>query len=155
MKLVKSLPSIAWIGWTAGIIDGEGWIGIRVIKKRSDTTSGNVKFTPTIEVQNTDFPMIKKLHELWGGYFGEHREQRLNWKNTYRWIAGSNTLLLILNACLPYLITKREQAELALYFQQSVADNRNRFWGKALPVDEMQIRHEMALQMKKLNQRGA
>jgi len=47
------------IGWLAGIIDGEGYIGLRDCKNH-----GYVWFRPEIQIVNTDVAIIKKTQRI-------------------------------------------------------------------------------------------
>lgn len=92
-------------GWLAGILDGEGWIGIDKRSKRI-----------TIQVNNTDCKMIEVLAFLCGGncYAGKKAKNE-KWKQQYVWVLSRReNVVALLNSILPLLVTKRNAAERAL-----------------------------------------
>jgi len=151
--------------WTAGIIDGEGTIAI-------ETPRGELRrayprlYRAVIRVGNTDPRMLNKLRELWGGnirsYHNRHPEK---WKQAYEWMVTNKSVVPILEAILPYLVCKKEQAELTLTLQKRVT---GRLGVKRIPVPsakqnaatyvlaqaERVIRESAQKQVKALNKRG-
>lgn len=95
--------------YLAGILDGEGCIGVRINDK------GYV--IQTIEVCMTTPEVLYYLHSTYkvGSVYKKKGTQRDNRKQVYTWtisdILGVN---LILQAVLPYLRVKKEQAILSL-----------------------------------------
>ncbi len=85
--------------WTAGIIDGEGCICVR-----------NGKHV-LVRVDNTDFRMIKVLHENWGGFIHEvNRPNRPNRKKVWYWCITGWKAIPFLEVIYPYLVCKGEKA---------------------------------------------
>lgn len=93
--------------YLAGIIDGEGSIYSR-------------NRNPHISVANTSRPLIDALAEL-GGHSHE-RDRKRSIGNKLRIISGEKAAIL-LRACLPFLIIKREKAEDALSVWSEVSRN--------------------------------
>ncbi|MEM2447880.1 MAG: hypothetical protein QXT14_02880 [Candidatus Bathyarchaeia archaeon] len=95
-------------GYLAAAIDGEGSIEFKQ-SKRDKTTHVYV------EVFNTNFKMIERLYNNWGGTLYERRKGRPNWKTGYIWgVYRSFDVYKILKVVLPYLSVKRERAERGL-----------------------------------------
>jgi hypothetical protein len=98
--------------WAAGIIDGEGCIHIRsqvqAILAVSVTQSG-------VEVPE----MLTRLRDLYGGsitravYAGGNRRPSRTWS-----VAARKAEALLLSV-LPYLVEKRDQADIALEFRKA------------------------------------
>ena len=100
------------IGWAAGIIDGEGCILLSRNKKRGC-------FTLRVHVVNTDPYMLIKLKKLFGGSIHESNAKTdlPHWKFKWVWVVVSKDAEIALETLIPFLVTKREQAELAITFR--------------------------------------
>jgi hypothetical protein len=156
---VRSITDAA-LGWTAGILDGEGHVSLRHRPaKRS--------YSAVVTVNNTDLAMILRLRELWGGYIYTCPLDR-PWhparsRQVHRWIAGSWTALRVLEMVRPHLVTKRTIADLVIGLQRRVHAQigrihtrvvRGRFSGWALTEAELEIRSRMLKECRRLNERG-
>ena len=94
-----------FIGWTAGIIDGEGCIGAyrngRGKKKR-----------PLLQVGNTDLKILHILQKHWGGIIYEcTRKDRPKSKRIWTWRLYGEKLYELLFIVSPLLISKKERAK--------------------------------------------
>jgi len=106
--------------WSAGIVDGEGSIeihhrGSRRVKHRIGEKSED--YALLLGVGNTDERMPHRLGELFGGNVGKQDfDPGTGQLRMYYWRVYNKRAASVLRQILPYLITKREQAELALEF---------------------------------------
>ena len=113
------------IGWLAGFIDGEGYIGISQYKTRNRRTS----YSCAIQICNTDEAMILKAQKIIqkmginpyikaDGYKLKNKESHKNvW--TLK-VHRMNKIIPILETVNPYLTgTKKERGELVLEYCQS------------------------------------
>jgi len=116
------------LAYIAGIIDGEGYIGL---KDRISCVSLVVQAT------NTDKALLQFIVDTFGGSIGEYAPQA-NRKAAYKWSLCASKAADMLCELLPYLITKKERAHIAL---------------KAASAPLTRAR-EFAKEMEKLNQRG-
>jgi hypothetical protein len=98
------------IAWAAGILDGEGSIGAY--------TNGNGGRVLSVQVGNTDFRMVQKLHDMFGGCLRE-TNPCASGRTYWQWKTTSRVAASCLRLVLPYLITKKEQAEVALVFSDT------------------------------------
>ena len=116
-------PDKTWVGWAAGILDGEGCIsnGRRKLSPIKETYSVNVS------VANTDLKMLHKLKEMFGGVISSHggRKKKPHYLDAWRWVLQSKRAESFLRQVLPWLVTKREQAELAILSRQYLRTYRN------------------------------
>lgn len=107
------------IAWSAGIIDGEGYIVIvRALNKYRNNSS---YFSLTLGVEMQDRTAIEKLHELFGGSITlRHKnEKRKAKRDSYVWRCGGITARKALEIVLPYLVVKDKQARLGIEFQNN------------------------------------
>jgi hypothetical protein len=145
-----------WTGWTAGIVDGEGSIAI-IKRSRSDAKCVNNGYAMQIVVGNTDIKMIEKLVELWGGSIcHKNSDTRVNRSDSWAWCVTAQKAANVLLEIVPFLVTKKNQAIVAMEFQDRLTrglgfkgPNGNRASG--LSEVEMEIRTLLYLKMKELN----
>jgi hypothetical protein len=137
------------LAWAAGIIDGEGSIMFTRVSRKK-LSDGIIVAYPEIrvEISNYDDKMIKKIKQMFGGcYFVEHRKDRR--KPIHRWLVACKMAEKVIRAVEPYLVTKKEQAKLALELrkiQTSEGKNGNKFFCRRSP-DEWNKRAEHWFQM--------
>lgn len=101
------------LAYTAGIIDGEGCIGINRGRRKGECIYHSLK----IECAVTDRGVIEWLHRTFGGstYFGK----RPNRKPYYRWLISSKEGESFLRLIYPFLRIKRNQARLVFAFRKT------------------------------------
>ena len=122
--------------WLAAIIEGEGSIHIA----RHKLSHGKITFRLAINVINTDCLMIKRVSELWYKlgckfYYKIHNRQK-KYPNSKIAMSiecvGRRSTDKIIDAIIPYLVTKRNQAELAKEFNHKMEE----IFYQRMPVDE-------------------
>lgn len=105
----------AALGWTAGIIDGEGHIGIARFRPRHDPL--NYNYVLRVSVAGTDPQMIERLYTLWGGTLGLNKQRLRSGRLLSRWTVGAMRAAEVLRAVRPHLVTKAAQADIAFEFR--------------------------------------
>jgi len=101
--------------WLAGIIDGEGYIGI-VQQPRKDTDK-KFNYTLVVKVASTDAEMIPTCFEWTGiGNVGYKESKNPKWADARTWQIANRQAKYFLEAIEPYLIVKKNQARVALEF---------------------------------------
>jgi len=131
------------LSYLAGIMDGEGTFYIGV--------NGN-KFNSRMYVVNTDERLIEWLKNTFGGLvYKRNSLKNPQWKTRYEWIIEKSRIDPICKAVIPFLIIKRDQAELMINFRQTFTKNR-----RPKITDEIRInRLAFCENMKKLNHRSS
>lgn len=134
------------IAYAAGFFDGEGWVGFG--------GSGKSKLWRAlkIEIAQKDPRPLRAFQDAVGGRGIISLQERTN-KHHYRWRARSGVEAAeVLELLLPYLIGKRDVAELGLEYQKT--KNRKRFPknGRALTAEVVEIREDIMDRVSKLNQ---
>ncbi len=119
------------LGWTAGIIDGEGSIEV----------SGNHQVY--VAVSSIDRCITQKLQVLWSG-----SEWSLGRKTTignaiYRWQLTGKKVILLLQTVLPHLVLKGQDAEIAIAFAQTLGKN-----GRPVPSATREQRDQWILDLR-------
>jgi hypothetical protein len=110
------------LSYVAGLFDGEGSIVIGA-SKRQRSYGVALNHWLQVGIGITDEPTVVWLRDTFGGHVtrnGKRREQGAR-RACWSWRVMSNEAASFLKAVLPYLRVKREQAELAIAFQETAA----------------------------------
>ena len=99
--------------YLAGLFDGEGSIGIYPHHR------GRMSLrTQLVQNKNKNtFPLLQYLSKRYGGTLPPQKSVSGKWK--VNWQLSSERALLFLRDIYPYLVIKREQAAIAIAWQQS------------------------------------
>ncbi len=103
------------LAYAAGIMDGEGNIGIvkRQWSKRND------KYHLQVRVTMCDREIPEWFQSHFGGGLSIRKRTNLNHRPVYTWQISHRSCIPMLKAILPYLICKKPQVELGIAFQQT------------------------------------
>lgn len=135
------------LAYIAGIIDGEG--SIMIARKRSARSRGGWTYALTASVTNTSRPLIDWLHQTTGlGHIAPHFDARPENKSAWLWSLWSREAQSLIEQVLPFLLVKRQHAELGLRFQSTMRLNGG------LTEEEWLERAKMHETMRLLNRRG-
>jgi len=108
------------IAYIAGFIDGEGCIRI----KRAN--SGGNSYYVTLQVTNTDKSPLVLIQNIFGGkvYFQEKGTNKIVWQ----YYSTCNEAIDTLRTLEGFLVCKKEQAKLAIYFHDNkgILDNNDK-----------------------------
>lgn len=128
------------LAYLAGIIDGEGWVGLQ---KRLDRRW--VTYKPALRVTNTDANLINHIYEIWERigvdghiYENEQNPSVPNGKQIMNLqLNKQSDIKRVLEAVIPYLVSKKARAVMLLRFLDKTID-----------------REEAYLAIKQANQKG-
>lgn len=135
--------------YAAGIIDGEGSIMLIHQPPRGGVHKWEY-WVLRISVANTDKKLIDWLVDKFGGGFTHSRSLNPRHRDVFQWRVDAGKARPVLFAVLPYLLLKREQADIAIQYL-----NTHRMVGCRGHSKEMiEQRRKWATQMKQLNSRG-
>lgn len=131
----KESLTIEDLNYIAGFFDGEGNINIYKVDTKNNTTVQRritPKFELTVSLYNTDKDVMDWLYSIFGGYFQirnryNNKNHKKIWKESYCVRLSSNKAIEFLEIIHPYLKVKKQQAEIAIKFQQVKKDKKNRF----------------------------
>lgn len=130
------------LAYLAGIVDGEGTISCSIT-----TTKKNHKaLHKQLSIFNTNLMLISWITSRFGGkVFSRVRSSK--WKEEHQVKWSATEAVVILKALLPYLVIKREQAELfiALHETKNVS-------GVTSEVQDYRV--NLVSRIQELNQRG-
>ena len=105
----------------AAFIDGEGCILLGAHKNPSKYGEAHYDHVRVI-VANTDPRLMLWLRERFGGKILRtyKRADKPDWRHGMKWYVSCQVAIELLRGCYPYLICKRDQAEIAFAFQETV-----------------------------------
>jgi len=132
------------LGYAAGIFDGEGSVGIMVVKNGK----GYVYHRLQLTITNTNPEVIQWLFERWGGCIHNPRYfAKQEWRAAHRWTLADGRAMKFLKEILPFLVIKKEQATLGIQFQET-----KRRGGFGAPKPDLALRESIRKQISNLNQ---
>lgn len=147
------LESIGHEDWIrlAAFIDGEGTI---VISNGSAiyNKNGRVYLTLRVQISNTDIRLMQWLKSTFGGSISSIRPSTDRAKPAFIWTVGSMAAEAVVRGCRPFLLLKREQADIAISFRETFHRGRNQV--NHLTEPEWEMREKLRLDLKELNFRG-
>lgn len=133
------------VAWAAGIVDGEGHIG--VYKSKIHRSHQTVKYGLRLKVAMTHLETLTKLHAVLG--VGSLHPGVVR-KSTYRkvWVLDlcSRQAEMAIRLLLPYLVTKREEAKVGLEFQTTFT----RTGGRKLTTETVSMRDDFYWKLREL-----
>lgn len=139
------------LAYTAGFVDGEGYIGI--LKHTHKASKRGYAYEPIVKVVNTDRRPIDFLHENFGGYLGTRRFlSTQNSRDAYSWdLKNVKPVLAFLQLVRPFLRCKAEQADVVIVLCLGPYG----IWGRgSVSDDEYARRTALYDQLRVLNHRG-
>ncbi len=138
------------LAYFAGIIDGEGCF---CLHKSGD----RAVFGADLSVGNTDPRLVHWIQARFGGRILRRQFADKRCKVFYHWRLASRDLDAVTLAVLPYLVIKRDQAELMLAYRKTIVPRGRGQRNKHVSVmssDEIQHRRDLVSRMAVLNKRG-
>ncbi len=148
------------LAYAAGIIDGEGTIGITELVPSARTRDNGTSLRKSaqhriyVAVSMTDAGIPMWLHATFGGNIQHVPARQAHHKSSTRWSMSSQRAAAFCEVVAPFLRLKRSQAELAVEFYRKHLGRS--FQGSAgIPHDELAARRTFVAQIHTLNRRGA
>ena len=142
--------------YIAGLFDGEGFITMRIQRYRDTRWPDNRKIQRRMVlnagINMTDPRSIRQIAAEHNGYFKPYRKPA---KPTHRplhcWIVCNEKAAAFLEKIVPYLIIKKEEAVLALAYQNYMRERRGKnARGKAVSEEEWTYRETIIAEMRRL-----
>lgn len=129
------------LAYMAGLLDGEGCIEIAKQLRPLQKYGTKVYYYIRVRIGNTVPSLIKFCNKRFGGKIWSGYKKNSTVK-FYNWTIFSNQAVELLKLILPYLISKREEALLALEFQKT------QYMGRKQSKEVLNQKEEMFLKMK-------
>ena len=100
------------LNYIAGIVDGEGSIGIAKCKRAIKQNKRGYAYRAFFHITNTHLPLLQYIKKHIGGSIAYLDERVKCYNHTF----SANQIREVLPKLVPYLLVKREQAEIVLKF---------------------------------------
>lgn len=139
--------------YMAGFVDADGSISI-ISVGRAKT------FIVRITVNNTNYDIIELFSKEFGGKIRKNGNTKRNirWKECYEWTLTNNKGLNVIKKLYPYLIIKKQQADLTIELQQLRSDTKKQGissrWHKEEWNKKIVIMNDIKQKCLLLNKRG-
>lgn len=135
--------------YVAGIVDGEGSIGIA--RSKTQEMIGGIRYEMYVTVSNTNEWVIQWLKFNFGGSVSYVKSRAVNQKPFWCWRIQTRQAASFLRLVIPYLRIKQYHAQLALQFQD--AKRKRQQW---IPKtkEERELEETQYYRIKQLNKRG-
>lgn len=144
--------------YMAGFVDGEGCVCIHENRAYSARTSCRApRVVLQLNVANCHLRVLQQMQKQFGGNIRTHLDKyNPNARTSYRWCLSEQAAAGLLEQLLPYLVVKREVAELAIRLGHLKAANSSRRGVKRhrLTLEEAEERIAIAKRCRELNKRG-
>lgn len=142
---------MTWDAWAAGFIDGEGSLQLRPYN-RAGTASR--RHFPVIAVGQTVIEPLERLQEMYGGNIYLRTPANEKHRPCWAWtITGGLRTRACLERVMPWLVVKREEAEILLAYTLRMRGPSQGNLGR-LTDAELAERDEMAVSLSALKSRG-
>jgi len=147
--------TVAQLAYLAGILDGEGSfiIGCYAFSKKT----GIPHFHTTIQVTSTDKVLIEWLVDNFGGKLSTYTAKQMasNCKRVpFRWTIFSDRVKHLCECTLPYLVIKKDQAQIMIEMRDTFEKTRMRKGCQGTqPIDKevLDLRYKLFHQLKALH----
>jgi hypothetical protein len=150
------------IAYLAGLVDGEGYIGIKKTKPYKNLTGCvNPSYHERIQIRMVAEPAIKLFTEVFGGWYYKEKPHCNNGRPLYCYQSSDKKASEILSILLPYLLVKKESAITVLHLRESknnpikvktdaISDSR---WGTPMTGQRTTLHPDMVKQRESYYQR--
>lgn len=135
-------PSESEWAWLGGVIDGEGHISM--LKRRNGQMARRVAIT------NCNLPLLVAIAAAFGGKIHTHTPPKPKHRQQFQWYTYGDHARMVLHGALPYLIVKREEAEIFLAFAARTQPGK---WGSHLKTTELAAREKLLARVEALRAR--
>lgn len=133
--------------YVAGIIDGEGYIGIDKSKTMPQRRC-SPRYQPEVVVVNSYLPLLEWLQREFGGSIMARKKQKDHHKPTWCWKLVNRQAAEFCKDLLPYLLVKKQNAELLIEFMEAAKPPKIRGQGAKLSEAEVANRERLYQLMK-------
>lgn len=145
----SSLLTSIELAYIAGFFDGEGSITIH--ENFAPSPRGkSPNHTLQVAIGNTDKRVVEWIHAHFGGSLTMRKTTKPNHRDVMQWIIRSNGASQFLEAILPFLRMKIEQAKIGLSFQNEKGNYRR----ERLTQEMIDFREEKRRAIRLLNGRN-
>ena len=137
--------------YLAGIVDGEGWIGFNKNLRKGQKES-KLRYWFSLVIVNTNKDLMDWIQSNFGGSVHKRKAHSENWKQAYDWRIVCTQAINLIELIKPYLIIKKNQAEIAVSYKRLLDMRVNTYNGKY--AFSRKLREDIYQSIKILNTKG-
>lgn len=141
-------PAPTDLAYIAGLIDGEGTVGI--YKKNPIKPTHKVAYRERVAISNSNTEVLDYIHQFFPGCIAKNTRYSDKHSPMFRLEYHVLKARPILEACLPYMRIKKKQAEMVLAYRDNIVIDQFH----NLPQEELDKREWYYQELKKLNKTG-
>lgn len=143
--------------YLAGIVDGEGYVGIKKTDNRNDCV--NPQYHERIQIRMVEEGCIKLFKNIFGGnYYKETHHSKYSKRPLFCYQASDKLASKIVKILLPYLCIKNRQAKLILKLRKSKDSKESRLRGSSarrpMKPEIVNYRESLYQQIKQIHKGG-
>lgn len=142
----------------AGIIDSDGSISLSKVNKKRKNPSYFTLIQLTWIANDKNLAVLEKIKTEFGGnvYKIARKPTSFNskYKHTYKWMINNHNAIPFLERVKPFLLLKKEQAQICIDFHNEIQKNKYSRTNK-IPKEEFERRDKIHEQMKSLNSKNS
>lgn len=112
------------LAYIAGLIDGEGYIGIKKSKAYASQGRKTPGYHARIQIRMVDEPAIAFISEILGGWYYKEKPHSAKGRPLYCYQASDQKAEDVLTAVLPFLRVKRQGADTVLTLRKLQSDGK-------------------------------
>lgn len=112
------------LAYLAGLVDGEGYIGIKKSKAYKCQGRQTPGYTVRLQVRMVDEPAIKFLAETLGGWYYKEKPHCAKGRPLFCYQVSNKAAESVVRCLLPFLRVKKANAEAALSLRALQADSK-------------------------------
>ncbi len=142
------------LSWLAGIIEGEGWVSLSMVKALNNNDKYYATFVGNIGMTNTDFLIVSKVKELFDKlglkYRFQNRKEYIGKDGAKRKpkqeisVYSKQNVIKLANSILPYMIGEKRNRILKLFKFYEIRESKpksgiNSAYGK----EELEIYNQL------------
>lgn len=130
------MASELFLAWAAGFFDGEGCVMVELSKEKR--CRHGFRTSLHVTVTQTSLPCLQLFLENFGGQISTSEARTPNgrrWAVQHRWVTRNEDAAAFLRQVQPYLVVKKEQAQVALSYPLQSA-NGKKYGNKSNPIPE-------------------
>ena len=133
----------------AGIIDGDGWVTIANGGNKKDSQIPTQRMV--VGLAQCWVPILVEIQKEYGGNIGRlnRNKKNPNHRDWFNWQVANLQAKRFIEDILPYLVIKKEQAELALKWQD-IKSNRHYGRGHLVTEEELCTRNKLKEEISRL-----
>lgn len=146
------------LAYMAGMLDGEGCISITKIRPKN-TNRHNLSYGLQIRISMVDKSIPLLFLFVFGGSLREVNYSHKGYRNQWRWAVSGELAVRSLEMLMPYLRSKKNEAELAIKFwgvkrHPDVAGKKGRQGNIPKSADEIALEDSYYVLMRKLKNKS-